>query len=145
MPNFDSGSTMSYPLALRININKKQTKKQTNKQNFSALPTLMLASVTIFSRAHSKSLYSLSLLFKTHYPFIMAVFLWKHQTRYHGQIFRIPSPCLCSIFHLYFESMFFLRLSNKIICQSSFIVREVINNRLDIFSFLFYLAAGNKT
>ena len=50
MPNFDSGSIMSYPLALRININKKQT----NKQNFSALPTLMLVSVTIFSRAHSK-------------------------------------------------------------------------------------------
>ena len=106
MPNFDSGSIMSYPLALRININKKQTNKQTNKQNFSALPTLMLVSVTIFSRAHSKSLYSLSLLFKTHYPFIMAVFLWKHQTRYHGQIFRIPSPCLFSVFHLYFESMF---------------------------------------
>ena len=32
MPNFDSGSTMSYPLALRININKKQTNKQTELQ-----------------------------------------------------------------------------------------------------------------
>ena len=31
MPNFDSGSTMSYPLALRININKKK-QQQTNKQ-----------------------------------------------------------------------------------------------------------------
>ena len=106
MPNFDSGSTVSYPFALRININKKQTNKQTDKQNFSALPTLMLVSVTIFSRAHSISLYSLSLLFKTHCLFIMAVLLWKHQTRYHGQIFRIPLPRLFSVFHLYFESMF---------------------------------------
>ena len=32
MPNFDSGSAMSYPLALRININKKNKTKQTNKQ-----------------------------------------------------------------------------------------------------------------
>ena len=139
MPNFDSGSTMSYPLALRININKKQT----NKQNFSALPTLMLVSVTIFYRAHSISLYSLSLLFKAHCLFIMAVLLWKHQTRYHGQIFRIPLPCLFSVFHLYFESMFLEIIEqNKV---SSFIVRELINSHLDIFYFPFYLASGNKT
>ena len=31
MPNFDSGSTMSYPLALGIKINKK-TNKQTELQ-----------------------------------------------------------------------------------------------------------------
>ena len=43
MPNFDSGSTMSYPLALRININKKQTNKQTNRTSVLCLPWCWLA------------------------------------------------------------------------------------------------------
>ena len=43
MPNFDSGWTMSYPLALRININKKQTNKQTNRASVLCLPWCWLA------------------------------------------------------------------------------------------------------
>ena len=43
MQNFDSGSTMSYPLALRININKKQTNKQTNRTSVLCLPWCWLA------------------------------------------------------------------------------------------------------
>ena len=43
MPNFDSGSIMSYPLALRININKKQTNKQTNRASVLCLPWCWLA------------------------------------------------------------------------------------------------------
>ena len=136
MPNFDSGSTMSYPLALRININKKQTNKQTNKQNFSALPTLMLVNVTIFSRAHSKSLYSLSLLSKPNTLSSWLSFFGSIKpditARFFGYLLRVYFQ-----FFIYTLKVCFQRLSNKIKCQSSFIAREVINSHLDIFSFLF--------
>ena len=53
---------------------------------------------------------------------------------------------LYRVYLQFFISFFiFQRLSNKIKSQSSFIVRELINSHLDIFSFLFYLASGNKT
>ena len=67
--------------------------------------------------------------------FFLIINIQKHQTKYDGQIFRIPFPS--------FLKARFQRLSNKVKCQSSFIVRALIN--IWIFSFLLYLALGNKT
>ena len=143
MPNFDSGSTMSYPLALRININKKQTNKQTNRTSVLCLPWCWLALPSflgpiayhfILYHYYSKPIAFLSWLsyFGSIKPDITA--------RFFGYLYRVYFQ-----FFIYILKVCFLRLSNKTKCLSSFIVRKLINSHLDIFYFLFYLASGNKT
>ena len=142
MPNFDSGSTMSYPLALRININKKQTNKQTELQCSAYLDVGQR--YHLFQGPQQITLFFI-IIIQNPLPFHHGCIFLEAS----NQISRLDFSDTFSVFMFNFsfiiESMFFLRLSNKIKCQSSFIVREVINNRLDIFSFLFYLASGNKT
>ena len=66
-----------------------------------------------------------------------------------NQISRLDFSYTFTMFIFSFSFIFvkacFKRLSYKMKCQSSFIVRALINGHLDIFSFLFYLASGTMT
>ena len=124
MPNLDSGSTMSYPLALRININKKQTNKQTELQCSAYLDVGQR--YHLFQGPQQITLF-LIIIIQNPLPFHHGCLSLEHQTRYHGQIFRIPSLCLFSVFHLYFDTF--------ILC----LVTQFVHNRRhmlfpDIFS-----------
>ena len=136
MPNFDSGSTMSYPLALRININKKQTNKQTNRTSVLCLPWCWLALPSFLGPIANHFIpyhyYSKPITLSSWLSFFGSI-KPDITARFFGYLLRVYFQ-----FFIYtLKVCFFLRLSNKIKCQSSFIVREVINSHLDIFLFCF--------
>ena len=142
MPNFDSGSIMSYPLALRININKKQTNKQTELQCSAYLDVGQR--YHLFQGPQQITLFFI-IIIQNPLPFHHGCLSLEAS----NQISRLDFSDTFSVFIFSFSFIFvkacFQRLSYKMKCNSSFIVRALINGHLDIFSFLFYLASGNMT